>query len=160
MKTNKSLHTQLRKRCKVSDFARFLCMSRQGLYKAFARKRNLWPEYIEYIRKDVYMLGQKVYYIDLEENNVSEGTVLGLSIDHNGYCCYRLKTDEGEVYKIKPYVYPDKNSAQTALEIMYPKAEKMWKIRDEAQSKIDALREDLNGKPEYKVEDYYGQAQQ
>lgn len=156
MKSNKALHTRLAKREQVSEFARFLCMSRQGLYKAFKGKRNLWIDYIQYLRKEKYMLGQKVYYIDLDKNNIFEGVITAELIDHNGYRSYRIHTAEGDTYMIKAYVYPDKESAKAALEVMYPKAEEMRKIRDEAQAKIDAMRLEINGKPEFDGEKYYG----
>lgn len=156
MKSNKSLHIRLAKREQISGFARFLCMTRQGLYKALkVGKRNLWADYIQFIRKEIYMLGQKVYYVDLDKNNVYDGIVTAEMIDHNGYHSYRLHTAEGDTYKIKPYVFPDKESAKAGLEVMYPKAEEMRKIRDEAQAKIDAMRLELNGKPEFDGE-YYG----
>lgn len=152
MKSNRSLHNRLARKEQVSGFARYLGMTRQGLYKAFTGKRNLWTEYIKFIGGA--MLGQKVYYIDLDKNNVYEGTVTAEMIDHNGYRSYRIHTSEGDTYRIKPYVYPDKESAKVALEIMYPKAEQMRKIRDEAQAKIDAMRLELNGKPEFSGEKY------
>lgn len=155
MKSNKALHTRLAKREQVSEFARFLCMSRQGLYKAFKGKRNLWIDYIQYLRKEKYMLGQKVYYIDLDKNNIFEGVITAELIDHNGYRSYRIHTTDGDTYRIKPYVYADKEAARAVLEVMYPKAEEMRKIRDEAQAKIDAMRLELNGKPEFEGE-YYG----
>ena len=156
MKSNKSLHIRLARREQISGFARFLHITRQGLYKALKiGKKNLWIEYLKYMRKEQYMLGQKIYYIDLEQNNVYDGVVTAEMIDHNGYRSYRIHTADGDTYKIKPYVYPDKESAKAALEIMYPKAEEMRKIRDEAQAKIDAMRLELNGKPEYNGE-YYG----
>lgn len=155
MKSNKSLHIRLAKREQISGFARFLCMTRQGLYKALKTgKRNLWAEYIVYLRKELYMLGQKVYYIDLDEKNTFEGVVTAELIDHNGYHSYRIHTEAGDTYKIKSYVYPDKESAKAALEVMLPKAEAMYKIRDEAQAKLDAMRLDLNGKPEFDGDKY------
>jgi hypothetical protein len=132
-------------------------MTRQGLYKALkAGKKNLWIEYIKFIRKELYMLGQKIYFIDLDQNNVYDGVVTAELIDHNGYHSYRIHTETGDTYRIKPYVYPDKESAKAALEIMYPKAEEMRKIRDEAQAKIDAMRLEINGKPEFDGEKYNG----
>lgn len=157
MKSNKSLHIRLSRREQISGFARFLCMTRQGLYKALKTgRRNLWIDYIKFIRKELYMLGQKVYYIDLDKNNVYDGVVTAEMIDHNGYRSYRIHTEAGDTYRIKPYVYHDKESAKVALEIMYPKAELMRKMRDEAQGKIDAMRFELNGKPEFDGEKYYG----
>lgn len=157
MKSNKSLHIRLAKREQISGFARFLCMTRQGLYKALKTgKRNLWADYIEFMRKESYMLGQKIYYIDLDENNVYDGVVTAEMIDHNGYRSYRIHNADGDTYKIKPYVYPDKESAKAALEVMFPKAEAMRKLRDEAQAKIDAMRLELNGKPEFDGEKYNG----
>lgn len=153
MKSNKSLHNRLARKEQVSGFARYLGMTRQGLYKAFKGKRNLWAEYIKFMRRD-YMLGQKVYYIDLDKNNIYDGIVTAEMIDHNGYHSYRIKTGTEETYRIKSYVYPDKESAKAALEIMYPKAEEMRKLRDEAQAKIDAMRLELNGKPEFDGENY------
>lgn len=158
MKSNKSLHLRLAKKEQVSRFARFLGMSRQGLYKALKTgRKNLWFNYIRFLGEEIFMLGKKVYYIDLDENNVYDGIVSAELIDHNGYRSYRIHTEEGDVYKIKPYVYPDKESAKAALEIMYPKAEAMRKLRDEAQAKIDAMRLELNGKPEFDGEKYYEQ---
>lgn len=147
MKSNKSLHIRLARKEQISSFARFLGMTRQGLYKAFTGKRNLWAEYIKFIGGA--MLGQKVYYVDLDKNNVYDGVVTAELIDHNGYRSYRIHTTEGDTYQIKPYVFPDKESAKAALEIMTPKAEAMRKIRDEAQARIDAMRLELNGKPEF-----------
>lgn len=100
------------------------------------------------------MLGQKVYYVDLEKNNIYEGIVTAEMIDHNGYRSYRLHTDTGDTYQIKAYVYPDIESAKAALEVMYPKAEEMRKIRNEAQARIDAMRLELNGQPEFDGETY------
>lgn len=154
MKSNKSLHIRLAKKEQVSKFARYLRMTRQGLYKAFKGKKNLWLEYIKFLRGD-YMLGQTVYYIDLDENKVYSGVVTAEMIDQNGYYSYRIQNETGYTYRIKAYVYLDLESAKTALKVMYPIAEKMRKIRDEAQAKIDAMRLELNGKPEFKGE-YYG----
>lgn len=157
MKSNKSLHIRLARREQISGFARFLCMSRQGLYKALKTgKRNLWTEYIQFLRKELYMLGQKVYFIDLDKNNIFEGVVTAEMIDNNGYHSYRIQNEAGQTYRIKPYVFPDKETAKAALEVNYPKAEQMRKIRDEAQAKIDALRLEINGKPEFDGEKYYG----
>lgn len=149
MKSNKSLHIRLARKEQVSSFARYLGITRQGLYKAFNGKKNLWIEYIKFIGKEIYMLGKKIYYVDLEKNNVYDGVVTAELIDHNGYRSYRLHTAEGDIYRIKPYIFPNKESAKVALDIMYPKAETMRKIRDEAQAKIDAMRLELNGKPEF-----------
>lgn len=158
MKSNKSLHERLARKEQVSRFARFLGMSRQGLYKALKTgRKNLWYDYIQFLRKETYMLGNHVFYIDLDNNNIYDGIVSAELIDHNGYRSYRIHTEEGDTYKIKPYVYPDKESAKAALEIMYPKAEAMRKLRDEAQAKIDAMRLELNGKPEFDGEKYYEQ---
>lgn len=157
MKSNKSLHERLARKEQVSRFARFLGMSRQGLYKALKTgRKNLWFNYILLMREEIYMLGSKVYYVDLDKNNVYDGIVTAEMIDHNGYRSYRIHTETGDTYMIKPYVYPDKESAKAALEIMFPKAELMRKMRDEAQGKIDALRYELNGKPEFDGEKYYG----
>lgn len=157
MKSNKSLHIRLAKREQISGFARFLCMTRQGLYKAFKGKRNLWNEYLKYLRKELYMLGQKVYHLDLGENgNIYEGIVTAELIGENGYTSYRLKTSEGFVYKEKPYVFPDKESAKEAFDIYYPKAQEMRRIQVEATAKIDAIRAEILGKPEFNGEEYYG----
>ena len=63
---NKRLHTRLAKRSQVSGFARYLCMSRQGLYKALKQeKRNLWALYARYVR-EIFMLGKKVFLTEAE----------------------------------------------------------------------------------------------
>lgn len=103
------------------------------------------------------MLGTTVYFIDLDNNNVYDGVVTAEMIDHNGYRSYRIHTETGDTYRISSYVYPDLESAKAALEVMYPQAEEMRKIRDEAQAKIDAMRLELNGKPEFDGE-LYGKA--
>ena len=100
------------------------------------------------------MLGKTVYYIDLDKNNVYDGVVTAEMIDHNGYRSYRIHTETGDTYQLSSYVYPDFESAKAALEAKYPQAEEMRRIRDEAQAKIDAMRLDLNGKPEFDGELY------
>jgi hypothetical protein len=158
MKSNKSLHIRLARREQISGFARFLCMTRQGLYKALKTgKKNLWIEYIKFIGKEIYMLGKKVYYLDLKEGgNVYEAIVAGEIIGQTGYRSYRLKTETGFTYREKPYVYPDKESAKAAFDIFYPKAQEMRRIQAEATAKIDAIRAEILGKPEFNGEEYYG----
>lgn len=66
---NKRLHTRLAKRSQLSGFARYLCMSRQGLYKALKQeKRNLWALYARYVR-EIFMLGKKLTKKRLRDTN-------------------------------------------------------------------------------------------
>lgn len=98
------------------------------------------------------MLGKKVYYVDLDNNEVKEGIVTAEMIDTHGYRSYRIQTNEDYTYRIKPYVHPDYESAISTLEVMKPIADEMRRLQKEAQDKIDALRLELNGKPEFEVE--------
>ena len=148
---NKRLHTRLAKRGQVSDFARFLCMSRQGLYKALKQeKRNLWVLYARYAR-EIFMLGQKVYYLKLSEENpnIFDGVVFAETISPKGRRMYGIKTQEGKVYKESAYVFRDKELAKAAFDAMLPMAQEIYKIQNEAQEKIDAIRDKLLGEPEF-----------
>lgn len=152
MKSNKRLHTRLSKREQVSEFARFLCMSRWGLYKVLKQeKRNLWADYVRWMRKDNYMLGKKVYYLIFAEEraNVYEGVLVGESISDKGYRLCLIDTADGRVAREKSYVYADKETAQAAFEVMLPKAKEIYEIQREAQARIDALRKELLGEPEF-----------
>lgn len=153
MKTNKRLHQRLSKREQVSEFSRFLCMSRWGLYKVLKQeKRNLWGEYLRYVTtKEMYMLGQKVYYLNLSEDkgNVYEGVVRTETISNKGYRVYIIETEDGKVAKEKPYVFSDKEAAKAAFDAMMPVAKEMWSIQREANERCDALRLQLMGAPEF-----------
>lgn len=98
------------------------------------------------------MLGKKIYYVDLDDNEVKEGIINAEMIDTHGYRSYRIQTESGNTYRIKPYVYSDYESAITSLNVMKPIADEMKRIQKEAQDKIDALRLELNGEPEFEVE--------
>lgn len=148
---NKRLHTRLAKRGQVSDFARFLCMSRQGLYKALKQeKRNLWVLYARYARER-FMLGKKVYYLKMTEKdaNVYDGVVVAESITDDGYRSYSIKTKDGLIEKESAYVYADKELAKAAFDVMWPKAKKMYEILSNARKECDAIRDDLLGEPEF-----------
>lgn len=148
---NKRLHTRLAKRSQVSGFARYLCMSRQGLYKALKQeKRNLWALYARYVR-EIFMLGKKVYYLKLSEKdpNIYEGVVVAETISKHGHCTYGIDTGNGTAYKESAYVFSDKELAKAAFDAMMPKVKLMYEIQKEAQEKIDAIRNELLGDPEF-----------
>lgn len=98
------------------------------------------------------MLGSEVYYVDLDDNQVKKGIVNAEMIDNNGYHSYRIQTDKGYTYRIKPYVFNSEIGANKALSEMKPIADEMKRIQKEAQAMIDDLRIKLNGKPEYEVD--------
>nr|DAE46860.1 MAG TPA: Transcriptional regulator FleQ factor, AAA+, ATPase, c-di-GMP [Caudoviricetes sp.] len=153
MKTNKRLHIRLSKREQVSGFARFIGMSRQGLYKALKQeKRNLWALYVRWVNvMEIYMLGKKVYWLSFAEGreNVYDGVVIGASISDKGYRRYLIETAEGRVARESAYVFADKETAKAAFDIMLPIADKMVEIQKKAQEELDALRKQLLGEPEF-----------
>lgn len=153
MKTNKRLHIRLSKRDQVSGFARFLCMSRQGLYKALKQeKRNLWAAYVRWVNTmEIYMLGKKVYWLSFAEGkeNVYDGVVIGASISESGYRRYLIETAEGKVARESAYVFADKETAKAAFDVMLPIADKMVEIQKKAQEELDKLRRQLLGEPEF-----------
>ena len=148
---NKRLHTRLAKRSQVSGFARYLGMSRQGLYKALKQeKRNLWVLYARYVR-EIFMLGKKVYYLSLSEKNpnIYDGVVVAETISKHGHRTYGIDTGNGTTYKESAYVFADKELAKAAFDAMLPKVKQIYEIQNEAQSKIDAIRHELLGDPEF-----------
>lgn len=149
---NKRLHTRLARREQVSGFARFLRISRQGLYKILKQeKKNLWEKYILWMQEEVYMLGQKVYYLKMTEKdaNVYDGIVVAEYISGSGHRAYTIRTKGGDIDKEKPYVYADKECAKAAFEAMWPKAKKMYDILNQAREDCDKIRNELLGKPEF-----------
>lgn len=148
---NKRLHTRLSKRSQVSGFARYIGMSRQGLYKALKQeKRNLWVLYARYVR-EIFMLGKKVYYLKLSEKdpNIYDGVVVAETISKHGHRTYGIDTGNGTTYKESAYVFPDKELAKAAFDAMLPKVKQMYEIQNEANQKIDAIRQELLGEPEF-----------
>lgn len=153
MKTNKRLHARLSKREQVSGFARFLRMSRWGLYKALKQeKRNLWASYVRWVNTmEIYMLGRKVYWLSFAEGkeNVYDGIVIGETISDTGYRRYLIETAEGKVARESAYVYADKEVAKAAFDAKLPIANKMVEIQKKAQEELDALRKEILGDPEF-----------
>lgn len=96
------------------------------------------------------MLGKKVYYLSLSEDNpeICEGVVVAELISKHGHRTYGIK-GERTVYKESSYVFPDKELAKAAFDAMLPKVKQIYEIQNEAQSKIDAIRHDLLGDPEF-----------
>ena len=153
MKTNKRLHIRLSKREQVSGFARFIGMSRQGLYKALKQeKRNLWASYVRWVNTmEIYMLGKKVYWLSFAEGkeNVYDGVVIGETISETGYRRYLIETAEGKVARESAYVYADKEVAKAAFDAKLPIANKMLEIQKKAQEELDTLRKEILGDPEF-----------
>lgn len=153
MKTNKRLHIRLSKREQVSGFARYLRMSRWGLYKALKQeKRNLWGLYAQWVNiLEIYMLGKKVYWLSFKEGkeNVYDGVVVGETISEKGYRVYLIDTKDGKVARESAYVYSDKGLAKAAFDVKLPIVNKMVEIQKKAQEECDALRVEILGKPEF-----------
>ena len=153
MKTNKRLHLRLSNREQVSGFARFLGVSRQGLYKALKQeKRNLWASYVRWVNvMEIYMLGKKIYWLSFKDGkeNVCDGVVIGETISSTGHRTYLIDTAEGKVASESAYVFADKETAKAAFDTMLPIANKMVEIQKKAQEECDALRKELIGEPEF-----------
>ena len=98
------------------------------------------------------MLGKEIYYVDLDTDQVKKGVINAEMIDTHGYRSYRIQTDKGYTYRIKPYVFTSESDANNRLAKMKPIADEMKRIQKEAQSMIDSLREQINGKPEFEVQ--------
>ena len=56
------------------------------------------------------MLGKKIYYVDLDNNEVNEGTITAEMIDTHGYRSYWIQTESGNTYRIKISVTTTSNS--------------------------------------------------
>ena len=148
---NKRLHTRLAKQSRVSSFARYLGVSRQGLYKALKQeKRNLWGLYARYT-KEIFMLGEKVYYLKLSEKNpnIYDGVVIAETISKHGHRTYGIDTGSGTVYKESAYVFQDKELAKATFDVMLPMVKQIYEIQKEAQAKVDEIRNRLLGTPEF-----------
>lgn len=97
------------------------------------------------------MLGKKVYYLRLSEENpnIFDGVVFAETISFKGRRMYGIQTPEGKIYKESAYVFADKELAKAAFDVMLPKSKEMYEIQNEAQKKMDAIRDELLGKPEF-----------
>ena len=96
------------------------------------------------------MIGQSVFYLDFMHERVQEGVCTGAHIGPGGYIIYDLQTPEGACAREKAFVFKEEEDAEQALRLMQPIYQKMKDIQEQAKQKIDALRQDLLGKPEFK----------
>lgn len=97
------------------------------------------------------MLGKKVYYLKFAEKDagVRDGIVTSESISDAGYRSYSIKTKDGLIEKESAYVFGDKETAEAAFDVMWPKAKKIYEILNSSRKECDAIRDELLGEPEF-----------
>jgi len=95
------------------------------------------------------MIGQNVFYLDFMHECVQNAVCTGTHIGTGGYLIYDLQTAEGPCAREKAFVFKEEEDAEQALRLMQPIYQKMKDIQEQAKQKIDTLRQELLGKPEF-----------
>lgn len=100
-----------------------------------------------------FNIGQQVFIVDLTENKIIPGVVVGNSLSTTGYKLIevRVKTKEGfaKMDKECAFVCEELKHAKAALADFLPIQKEMNSIRDKAQAELDAKRKLIIGEPEY-----------
>lgn len=96
------------------------------------------------------MLGNKIYYIDTTNKKVGCGLIFSYSVNEEGFSVYGIKTAEGAyLVHLEKLCFKTEEEANERLGEVIAINEEIKNIQNDANHKIDFLREQLRGKPEF-----------
>jgi hypothetical protein len=95
------------------------------------------------------MLGETIYFLDFKNKTVVPGVVYDVHVTSTGHSAYQLLVDDQFRQVECSLCYPTVETAEFALKQAQPLADKINTFAKESQAKIDAMREELLGKPQY-----------
>lgn len=93
------------------------------------------------------MLGDTVYFLDFKNNTVKEGVVYDEHITSSGYPAYQILTGDNFIQLEQSLCHQVKEHAEQKLLELKPLADEITELAKSSQAKIDAMREQLLGKP-------------
>ena len=96
------------------------------------------------------MLGQEVYFCDKKTWGVRKGTVLSHIIGSSGYEMYTIMDDKGISSVETALIFTSEDDAQRKCEQAKPISDTMEKLEKEMIEELNALREQVIGKPQHK----------
>lgn len=96
------------------------------------------------------MLGQTVYFIDMNDGNVKEGVVLSSVISQTGYVVHIIFTGTERKNVESALVFNSKEDADKRLPEVLCIKDDMEQKEKEVANVLDTMRELVIGKPEFK----------
>lgn len=96
------------------------------------------------------MLGNKVYFCDMKGKQVREGIALSEVVSQTGYRVW-IVFSEGIKYSPEAsMVFETRESAEEKLAFSLPRQQLMQDIQDECDKKLERIRKEVIGEPEFK----------
>ncbi len=98
-------------------------------------------------------IGEKVYCVEIKEKRIVEAIIIGAGISTTGYLQYALRTNEAQPRNVRldyALVFKDENEANIQLPTILKLEDDMKAVIKEYDAKLNAMRETLLGKPEFK----------
>lgn len=95
-------------------------------------------------------LGQEVYFCDKKTWGVRKGIILSYVIGSSGYEMYTIMDDKGISSVETALIFTGEDDAQRKCEQAKPISDTMEKLEKEMIEELNALREQVIGKPQHK----------
>lgn len=96
------------------------------------------------------MLGNKIYYIDTTNKKVGCGFIFSYAVNEEGFSVYGIKTKDGlYLVHLEKLCFATEEEANARLPEVIAINEEIKNIQNDANHKIDFLREQLRGKPKF-----------
>jgi len=97
----------------------------------------------------MFNIGQEVYYADVG-SGVQKGIVLGYSVNEEGHVVYSVKNGKNYVVVIQSFCFEKEEEAQKELDRIKPLNDKIKELQKKCNAEIDAVLEEIYGKPAFK----------
>lgn len=96
------------------------------------------------------MLGQKVYFCDMVSESVKEGVALSETITQTGYRVWIVLSEGVKKSPESSMVFETREEAEEKLNQALPRQALMKSIQKECEEKLDRIRKEVIGEPEFK----------
>lgn len=96
----------------------------------------------------MFNLGQDIYYADAKEG-VKKGVILGYSVNEQGHDVYSIKSGQSFIVVFSSLCFQTEEEAQKELTRIVPLNEKIKELQKNCNAEIDALLDEMRGKPKY-----------
>ena len=96
------------------------------------------------------MIGSEVYFIDAKGRDVKKGVVLQIILSQSGYVIYNILAD-GKMHNVeRALIFDTKEQADEYIKPFIEVSNKMDALNKQTTDELNAMRESVIGKPEFK----------
>lgn len=96
------------------------------------------------------MIGSEVYFIDAKGRDVKKGVILQIILSQSGYVIYNILADQKMHNVERALIFETKEHADAYIKKFIEVSDKMDALNKQTTDELDAMRETVIGKPEFK----------